>query len=49
MSFRQEMVMTDSYKHKINTESSTEAELVGVDNLLISYGLVTSCKNKDTT
>ena len=49
MSFRQEMVMSYSYKHKINTESSAEAELVGVDNSLISYGLVTSCKNKDTT
>jgi hypothetical protein len=34
MSFGQGMVMSDSWKHKINTKSSTEAELVGVDDSL---------------
>ncbi len=34
MSFGQGMVMSYSWKHKINTKSSTEAELVGVDDSL---------------
>jgi hypothetical protein len=34
LSLGQGMVMSYSWKHKINTKSSTEAELVGVDNLL---------------
>jgi hypothetical protein len=34
MSFRQGMAMIYSRKHKINTKSSTEAEIVGVDNSL---------------
>ncbi len=34
MSHGQGMVMSYSWKQKINTKSSTEAELVGVDDLL---------------
>ena len=34
MSFSQGMALSYSWKQKINTKSSTEAELVGVDNLL---------------
>ena len=34
MIFSQGMALSYSWKQKINTESSTEAELVGVDNLL---------------
>ena len=34
MSFGQGMALSYSWKHKINTKSSTEAELVGVDNSL---------------
>jgi len=34
MSFGQGMALSYSWKHKINTKSSTEAELVGVDNLM---------------
>ena len=34
MSFGQGMALSYSWKQKINTKSSTEAELVGVDNLL---------------
>ena len=34
LSFGQGMALSYSWKHKINTGSSTEAELVGVDNLL---------------
>jgi hypothetical protein len=34
MSFGQGMVMSYSWKHKINTKSSTEAEIVGVDDSL---------------
>ncbi len=34
MSFGQGMVLSYSWKHKINTKSSTEAELVGVDDSL---------------
>jgi hypothetical protein len=34
MSFGQGMAMSYSWKHKINTKSSTEAEIVGVDNSL---------------
>jgi hypothetical protein len=34
MSFRQGMAMSYSWKHKINTKSSTEAEIVGVDDSL---------------
>ena len=34
MSFGQGMALSYSRKHKINTKSSTEAELVGVDDLL---------------
>ncbi len=34
MSFGQGMVMSYSWKHKINTKSSTEVELVGVDDSL---------------
>ena len=34
MSFGQGMALSYSWKHKINTKSSTEAELVGVDDLL---------------
>ena len=34
MSFDQGMALSYSWKQKINTKSSTEAELVGVDNLL---------------
>jgi hypothetical protein len=32
MSFCQEMVMSYSWKHKINTKILTEAELIGVDD-----------------
>ena len=34
MSFGQGMALSYSWKHKINTKSSTEAELVGVDDSL---------------
>ncbi len=34
MSFGQRMAMSYSWKHKINTKSSTEAEIVGVDDSL---------------
>ena len=34
MSFGQGMVLSCSWKQKINTKSSTEAELVGVDDSL---------------
>ena len=34
MSFGQGMALSYSWKQKINTKSSTEAELVGVDDLL---------------
>jgi hypothetical protein len=34
MSFCQGMALSYSWKQKINTKSSTEAELVGVDNSL---------------
>jgi hypothetical protein len=34
MSFGQGMAMSYSWKHKINTKSSTEAEIAGVDNSL---------------
>jgi hypothetical protein len=34
MSFKQGMVMSYSWKHKINTKSSTEVELLGVDDSL---------------
>jgi hypothetical protein len=34
ISFGQGMALSYSWKHKINTKSSTEAELVGVDDLL---------------
>ena len=34
MSFGRGMVMSYSWKHKINTKSSTEAEIVGVDDSL---------------
>ena len=34
MSFCQEMVMSYSWKHKINTKILTETELIGVDDLL---------------
>jgi hypothetical protein len=35
MSFGQRMAMSYSWKHKINTKSSTEAEIVGVDDSLV--------------
>jgi hypothetical protein len=34
MSFGQGMALSYSWKQKINTKSSTEAEIVGVDDLL---------------
>ena len=34
MSFGQGKALSYSWKHKINTKSSTEAELVGVDDML---------------
>jgi hypothetical protein len=34
MSFKQGMAMSYSWKHKINTKSSTEAEIVGVNDSL---------------
>jgi hypothetical protein len=34
MSFGQGMALSYSWKHKINTKSSTEAKLVGVDDSL---------------
>jgi hypothetical protein len=34
LSFGQGMALSCSWKHKINTRSSTEADLVGVDDLL---------------
>ncbi len=37
MSFGQGMALSYSWKQKINTKSSTEAELVGVDDALLGY------------
>ena len=48
MTFGKEVVQSLSKKQKLNTRSSTEAELVGADDLLPRYfGQSTSWKHKD--